>query len=323
MLFHIRDGRIGEASGIAPGLASPGVFYVENDSGDTHRFFALNRRTGATAAVITVSNARNVDWEDIAVARDAAGTPSVWLADIGDNDAKRNEVEVYRVREPHIRPTSRQRSIHVRATAVWRLRYPSGPVNAESLAVAPGGTAYIATKTAGAAVVYRLPARPAAGRAQLLRRVGRVPLLTGTANPLALLGATSAAFARNGAVFVLRTYVDAYVWRVGPSGLSAALHHAPKRVALPRQRQGEGIALVGRRLVIDSEGRRTPVYAVPFALPATHHNTPSPRPTRTATPTPHHKGGGGPASWLAVIALVGLGILGLLVLALRHAYRSH
>jgi hypothetical protein len=140
LLFRIADPRITEASGIAPGIASPGVDYVENDSGDTNRFFALNRRTGATAATITVVGARNVDWEDIAAAPDAAGTPSVWLADIGDNGAVRDEVQVYRVAEPHVRAADRNRTVRVRVADVWRLRYPGGPVDAESLAVAPDGT---------------------------------------------------------------------------------------------------------------------------------------------------------------------------------------
>jgi outer membrane protein assembly factor BamB len=104
LLFRIADPRITEASGIAPGLASPGIVYVHNDSGDTNRFFALDARTGATVATVQVTGTSNQDWEDIAVARDAAGTPSVWLADIGDNDAVRPEIRVYRADEPTLRP---------------------------------------------------------------------------------------------------------------------------------------------------------------------------------------------------------------------------
>jgi hypothetical protein len=323
VLFRLHDQRIAEASGIAPGLTSPGVFYVENDSGGTNRFFAIDRRSGATAAVITVGRARNVDWEDIAVAPDAAGTPSVWLADIGDNDETRDEVEVYRVREPHVLRTSRNRSIHLQVSAVWRLRYPSGPVDAESLAVAPDGTVYVVTKSPGSSVVYRLPARPSAGHVQLLHRVGRIGFLpTGTPNPFGLAGqlvATSAAFARDGSAFAVRTYADAYVWRVGAAGLGAALHETPARVALPRQPQGEGVGFAGRRLVIDSEGRGSAVYAVRFALPPTR-SVPRPRPT-TPAPSAAESGDRTAASVLALIALIGLGVFALVVLLLRHAYR--
>ena len=67
------DPRITEASGIAIGIASPGVVYVQNDSGDSARFFALDTRTGKTLATYTVPGAANVDWEDLAVARDRRG----------------------------------------------------------------------------------------------------------------------------------------------------------------------------------------------------------------------------------------------------------
>ena len=93
-VFRFADSRIDEASGIGVGIASPGVVYVQNDSGDTTRFFAVDASTGATLAVYSVPGAQNVDWEDLAVARDARGVPSVWLADIGDNDAARHRVKL-------------------------------------------------------------------------------------------------------------------------------------------------------------------------------------------------------------------------------------
>src|SRR5689334_6488513 len=109
LLFRIHDARIVEASGIAQGLRSPGVVYVQNDSGDSARFFALNRRTGQTAATITVAGATNVDWEDLAVSRGPAGTPQVWVGDIGDNKAVRREIRIYRMREPRISPRDHDR----------------------------------------------------------------------------------------------------------------------------------------------------------------------------------------------------------------------
>src|SRR5262245_44525722 len=97
LLFLVADPRIVEASGIATSIVHPAVMYVHNDSGDSARFFALDGHTGRTVATYTVPGATNIDWEDIAVARDRRGVPSVWLADIGDNDANRTEVRIYRV----------------------------------------------------------------------------------------------------------------------------------------------------------------------------------------------------------------------------------
>ncbi len=277
LLFHVSDPRITEASGIARGIASPGVVYVHNDSGDSARFFALDARTGATLASYTVPGATNVDWEDIAVARDRRGVPSVWLADIGDNDAARDEVRIYRVDEP--------RGGAVGPAEVWRLRYPDSPHDAESLAVAPGGTGYVVTKSLlGASTVYAVPPRP--DGVQTLREIGEIRFtLTGTPggpNVVGELTATGAALSRDGSVFAVRTYTDAYLWPVHDGDVAAALRATPARVALPAQPQGEGISVDGSRLLLDSEGRGSAVYAVPLPRLA----TPSPAIPSPATPRP-------------------------------------
>jgi hypothetical protein len=265
-VFRIADARIAEASGIAPGLASPGVVYVQNDSGDTNRFFALDAHTGATAATVTVTGARNIDWEDIAAAPDAAGQPSVWLADIGDNSAVRNEIQVYRVAEPRVSATARDRRLRTRPADVWRLRYPGGPVDAESLAVGPDGTAYVMTKQLGTSTVLRLPARPDPSRVQLLSRVGQLNFApTGTTNAFGLAGqltATGASISAGGDLLVVRTYADAYLWRLAGGNLAAAVRRPPVRLALPQQPQGEGICVRGGRLLLTSEGQHSAVLAV-------------------------------------------------------------
>jgi hypothetical protein len=324
LLFHIADTRIGEASGIARGIASPGVVYVQNDSGDSARFFALDARTGATLATYTVPGATNVDWEDIAVARDRRGVPSVWLADIGDNDANRAEVRVYRVDEPHVRAGV---DATTAAPETWRLRYPGGPIDAESLAVAPGGAAYIVTKALlGGSTVYALPSRPS-GAVQTVRQVGEIRFqLTGTPggpNQFGQLTATGASLSADGSVLAVRTYTDAYLWRVAHGDVAAALRAAPVRVALPAQPQGEGVAVDGKRLLIDTEGAGSAVYAVPLpaltaAPPASTKATPKPTPA-TATPAESK-----PRSRRTRV-LVGVGlivvVLGALSLGLRRARR--
>lgn len=322
-VFRIHDPRIGEASGIAPGIASPGVVYVHNDSGDSARFFALDARSGTTLATYTVPGATNVDWEDIAVARDRRGVPSVWIADTGDNQAQRPEVRLYRVDEPHVRagvdePTGRP--------DVWRLRYPDGPIDAEALAVAPGGAAYLVTKALlGGSSVYAVPPRPAAG-VQTLRPVGRIQFhFTGTSggpNRIGQLTATGASMTAS--VLAVRTYTDAYLWRLSGGDLAAALRHDPVRVPLPAQPQGEGIALDGSRLLIDSEGGDGAVYAVPLPrLPAPRSLAPRPSgtspaapatPSRATAPTARHSDG----PRYALIGGIGALVLAIGVVALAR-----
>lgn len=265
----LHDARIDEASGLAIGLRSPGVYYVQNDSGDTARFFAVDRADGRTRAVYRVPGAVNHDWEDLAVAPDRHGTPSVWLADIGDNAATRSEIDLYRVDEPRVDMTAYGRTASTARPDEWRLRYRSGPANAESLAVTPTGTAYVITKVdSGRSAVYRVPPDPDRSRVQTLRRIGSIDLPShGGLIPANLQRlATGASISPDGRLLVVRTYTDAYVWTVRHDDVAAALRRPPAHVTLPLQQQGEGVCFDGRSLVLDSEGRHTPIVRV--ALPA-------------------------------------------------------
>lgn len=298
--FHITDPRISEASGIAAGLASPGVIYVQNDSGDTARFFALDARSGATLATYAVPGATNTDWEDIAVALDARGVASVWLADVGDNSASRNEIAVYRVDEPRVDRSVTGVEASTTAPEVWRLRYPDGASDAESLAVSPKGGAYVVTKSlSGTSNVFALPARSDASRVQTLRAVGSVRFgFTGTSGGPNLFGqrtATGAALSRDGTLLAIRTYTDAYIWRVAGSDVAAAIKTDAVRLALPAQQLGEGIAFDGARLLIDSEGTGSAVYSlavpplaatVPPTVPPTATSTPSAPATQPSPSAP-------------------------------------
>jgi len=264
--FSLHDARVDEASGIGVGIASPHAIYVQNDSGDSARFFALDRH-GRTEAVYDVAGATNVDWEDLAVATDATGVPSVYLADIGDNDANRDEVQIYRVSEPAVTPGEHT----LRDADVWRLRYPHGPVNAEALAVAPGGAMYVITKSKkGRSEVYAVPPHLADRAAvQTLVHIGSFHLEPDPASkPKTQLGlrVTGAAISRDGTQLVIRTYTDAYVWPLSHADVGAALTHDPREVALPLQLQGEGVTFDGpRALLVDSEGVGSPVWTVPIA----------------------------------------------------------
>jgi hypothetical protein len=305
LLFRLADPRINEASGIAAGITSPGVVYVHNDSGDAPRFFALDARTGATLAVYTVPGAAAIDWEDIAVAPDARGVPSVWLADIGDNHGVRREIQLYRVDEPRVDPTRRDVAVPSSPAEVWRLRYPDGAADAESLAVAPDGTPYLVTKSPlGGSTVFAAPRQAREGQIQRLRKLGSIQFaLTNTPGPFSLAGhlmATGADISRDGSLMTVRTYTDAYLWRLPGGDVAAGLRGTPVRVPLPEQPQGEGIAIAGTRLLIDSEQTGSAVYAVP--IPATHGmsapstsapstSAPSTSAPSTSAPTP-----GAPAS---------------------------
>ncbi|MBB6049614.1 hypothetical protein [Armatimonas rosea] len=91
----IRSKELSELSGLAASRRYPGIFWGHNDSGDSSRFFAL-RADGSVVAEIEVRDAKNHDWEDIAL-----DGKTLYIADMGNNDNKRDNLCVYKLDEPN------------------------------------------------------------------------------------------------------------------------------------------------------------------------------------------------------------------------------
>jgi hypothetical protein len=232
-VFRFADPAIVEASDLVVG---DGVFLTTNDSGDTGRVFAVDAR-GTTVGVSRWSK-HPVDTEALA----PGGKGFVWVGDIGDNDHRRASVEIARIPvgrgNRDVDPTS------------YRLAYPDGPTDAETLMRDPvSGRLYLATKSVFGGVLYAVPARLRAHAVNRLEPVGRV-----------LPVATDGAFFPDGKHLVVRSYADAVVYSwpsMQPVG----------SFALPRQPQGEGIAVADDgRIYVSSEGTHSSVLRV--QLPA-------------------------------------------------------
>jgi hypothetical protein len=139
-----------------------GIFWTHNDSGDPY-IYAINAE-GQSAGRVRVSGARVEDWEDIAVAP-CEGGDCLYIADIGDNDAKRPSVTVYRVAEPAPGETQ------TRPAEALQASYPDGAHDAEAMFV-HGGRIYILTKgETGPVALFRFPASAQPGQTATLERV--------------------------------------------------------------------------------------------------------------------------------------------------------
>jgi hypothetical protein len=267
LLFHYADAQIDESSGLAPSSYGDGVVYTFNDSGDTARFFAVNA-SGATAAIYTLKGATNHDWEDMDTGTDANGKPVLYFGDIGDNAAKRTEIDVYQVPEPR-GPSADVPWIR------YRFKYPDGPHNAETLMVDPHThRIFIASKAGlleGSGLLYEAPAvlsTTAINTLAIVEPPRAIPNLT-----------TSGDISPDGKLMVLLTYFSAY-WAVGVNG---TLHAFP----VPEQQQDEGIAFTrdGASILVDSEGQHTAVYQLPLPVEAIAADAALTAPIPTTRPT--------------------------------------
>jgi len=238
-VFRYTDEAITESSGL---VARDDVMFTVNDSGDGPLVYAVDTGTGDTIGVTTYSNAQVSDVEAIAPGRGE----SLWVGDIGDNNADRPWVEVYRV---PVRDPSGDREV---AADRYRLVYANGARDAEALLVHPStGRIYLVSKGILGGTVYEAPVRLAPGELNRMEPVGQVPGVV-----------TDGTFLPGGRHLLLRTYGTGAVYSF--PGLRQV-----RSFDLPAQEQGEAVAVDERgQVFIGTEGSHTEVLQIELpALP--------------------------------------------------------
>lgn len=138
-----------ECSGIVASRRHEGVFWAINDSGNAPALFAITGE-GKLIAEYPVQ-AKNDDWEDLSI--DDEG--HLYIGEIGNNNARKDTLAVYRVDEPDPRAARKGAVAPLRVNRVWRLKFPGDPFDCESLFI-HGGKGYLIPKQlkAGDVTIY-------------------------------------------------------------------------------------------------------------------------------------------------------------------------
>jgi hypothetical protein len=233
-----------EASGIAASRRVPGRFWTHKDSGQPF-VFALDAR-GAVVGQIPVPGAKVDDWEAVAVGPCPAGS-CVYVGDIGDNEARRRQITVYRFAEPGNQleaPASSE---------VFHATYPDGAQDAEALLIAPDGRLFVVTKGTNAPVaLYAFPPELRAGATVRLERI-RQPRDREKVDKRERI--TDGAVSPDGRWVVLRTTGSVAFYRA--ADLLSGNWREASRVDLGAlgEPQGEGISFgTGNELFLVGEG---------------------------------------------------------------------
>ncbi len=247
-----------ESSGLVVSATNPDTLWINNDSGDTARVFAVST-TGALRGIYALAGATALDWEDIAIGPGPQpSTPYLYVGDIGDNAEGRANIVVYREKEPTVVGDGGTYTLD--GVDALTLQYPDGPHDAEALLVDPrSGELYVIAKhlAGGPAGVYRAPAGLAAGSTTVLALVGDLKL------PLGLLNAVTAAdISRDGNTIGVRTYGAVRLWNRGRHSVIATLGSKPCDGPIPGEIQGESLGLApgGLEYFTVSEGVNVPLH---------------------------------------------------------------
>ncbi len=232
-----------ESSGLA--LNGGGdALWTHNDSGEP--LLHLVGTDGTPRGQVRVAGATVTDWEDVAAGPCPGGGRCLYIADIGDNQAARPHITLWRVPEPAAGDAQ------TRPAEALIAEYPDGPHDAEAMFVMPDGGVHVVTKgETGHVAVYRLPRTARAGTPARLEQVvelrpGQVP------RPERITGAAAAP---DGHWIVLRTLNALAFYRAGD--LSAGRMGQPLTYDLKplNEKQGEAVELAPDGTVhLSSEG---------------------------------------------------------------------
>ena len=268
----IKSAEINESSGIAASPCQADVFWTHNDSGDGAFIFAINSE-GKNLGAWRVASAENRDWEDIAAFKTATGECFLYIGEIGDNDRKREEMKIYRVKEPIVsdasKSTTRKDALNTENAETIKFAYADGRFDAEALMIHPQtGDVYILTKRKDAASgVYKLAANYSADKTNKLKKIAELSV---PAIPNGFL--TGGAISPDGRRAVVCDYFSAYEIALpeGANNFDEIWKQKITIVNLGERQQGEAISYSadGSSIFATSEKKNSPVIEVKRQKPA-------------------------------------------------------
>lgn len=265
VLGKIKSNEIDESSGIVASRCNRNVFWTHNDSGDKAFIFAIDQ-TGDKLATFQVKDAKNIDWEDIATLKTTGGECFLYLGDIGNNNLGKNELTIYKVKEPPVSGetnSSRENPLETESAEAIRFSYPDPPHNAETLLVHPTtGDIYILSKEPSKpSGIYKLAVKNISDGVNKLEKIGEY---TVPAVPYGLL--TGGEISPDGQHVVLCDYQAGYeiALPAGDKNFDDIWKQRPAKIELGKREQGEAICygLDGNSIYATSEKKNSPLIEV-------------------------------------------------------------
>ena len=251
-LPHLENNAIVEASGLDQSHSGDDLFWINNDSGDLPRIYAVNGN-GAHLGVLHLSGASHVDYEDIACgAGPEPGRNYIYIADVGDNGSRRSDARIYRVEEPLLSEVSIPFDLTTASVDTFPVSYPDGPHNCETLLLDPETREiYLVIKRGNdVPTLYRGTTSGRPGVPQTLENLGEMPYFATPTpeDPAERMydpaGILAGDLSTDGREIIIRTHRREFYWHRQPGeSISDAMRLRPPRVFRggSREPMGESI----------------------------------------------------------------------------------
>lgn len=260
----INDPEINESSGLAISRNHPRCLWVHNDSGAEPVLYLVGY-DGETKAVVNVTGAKAVDWEDMC-SFEINGQSWILIADIGDNLEKRSRkkrvCQLYLMKEPKVPRANGLPTISWPVASTISFEYEDGSHNCESVAVDTSEQEILLlTKTAPHKCgLYSLPLIFDETEQNLTaKRIASPFVLYATGMDVSPDNSTLAICTMLNGVTVKRTPNQS--WKEACNGTATSF-------MLPPRRQGETVCFEAdsKHLLLNSEMHAQPLYRI--AVPA-------------------------------------------------------
>lgn len=252
VLTRVKSMDVSESSGITLSPTYKNAGWTHNDSGGQPRLFLVSTETGETQIQLTLSGAKNRDWEDIDFVTTDKGN-YIAVGDIGDNQKFRRSCQIYFIPEPKV--TLQPGKILKIETKDWvqqKFRYDEGAMNCESLAFDPtSDSLFLVQKLAsyekGPSRVHQLPLTIGSPEISIAKKVATIEGLNYSAMDISDDGQQMVLRVYNGAFFLTK--------KANQTWSEFLVQSLPKWYCLPPQMQGEGICFYpkGDHVLLSSE----------------------------------------------------------------------
>jgi hypothetical protein len=216
-----------EVSGLVTSQRYPNRLYVHTDSGGESAVFVLDT-LGNELGRLDLNGLKNRDWEDIAIGPGPNGTFYIYIAEIGDNEAKHEEIYLYRFAEPELLQPIPSTSIDK-----LKLQFPGGPKDAETLLADPiTGSLFLVSKREPKNALYQVPATAFDEGSATVEKVHEFDFNSSVAGDIS----------KDGSQILIKTYLAVFYWkRTDKQSLVEALKTVPMRLPYVPEPQGEAI----------------------------------------------------------------------------------
>ena len=230
-LSELTEKKLEEVSGLASSKRNPGYLWTHNDSGNPAEVYLVDEKLSIQLSC-KLTGVKNRDWEDIAVGPGPEGNKTyVYIADIGDNNARHEVKYIYRFEEPLL--ADKGGKVTISSFDRIEFRLADGKKDTEAIMVHPKtGNIYVVTKREKPVSVYEIQNPYPISTTVTAEKVGSLPFTK----------IVSADISPDGKEVIMKSYDHIYYWEINDQPIAEVLQRKPQLLKYTEEPQGEAIA---------------------------------------------------------------------------------